>query len=74
MGFSPAIKYAVGIIDPQPHNGTAYLQESEYGLQFTFRTSQQHEIHHFDSKEEALAYMKEHFNYMWFEIVEVNII
>lgn len=53
------------------HNGPAYLQESEYGLQFAFRASLPHEIHYFDSKDEALKYMEEMFKNEWFEIVEV---
>ena len=53
------IKYAVRTINPPGHNGPAYLQESEYGLQFTFGASQPREIHYFDSKEDALKYMEE---------------
>ena len=54
------IKYAVRTISPSPHNGPCYLQESDYGLQFTFRASEPREIHYFGSKEEALKYMEEH--------------
>ena len=65
------IKYAVRTIDPTGHNGPCYLQESEYGLQFTFRPPLPHEIHYFDSKEEALKYMEANFKYQYFEVVEV---
>lgn len=65
------IKYAVRTINPTGHNGPCYLQESGYGLQFTFGASQPHEIHYFVGKEEALKYMEEKFKYMYFEIVEV---
>ena len=34
------IKYAVRTISPSPHSGPCYLQESEYGLQFTYRASE----------------------------------
>ena len=65
------IKYAVRTISPSPHNGPCYLQESDYGLQFTFRACHPHEIHYFDSKEDALKYMDEKFKYQYFEVVEV---
>ena len=65
------VKYAVRQLSVDGHNSPAYLQESEYGLQFTFRASQPHEIHYFDSKEEALKYMEENFKYQYFEVVEV---
>lgn len=65
------IKFAVRLVSVDGHNAPAYLQESEYGLQFTFRASQAHEIHYFDTKEEAMNYMEEIFKYKYFEIVEV---
>ena len=65
------VKYAVRQLSVDGHNPSAYLQESEYGLQFTFKASQPHEIYYFDSKDEALKYMKENFMYKYFEIVEV---
>ena len=68
------IKYAVRTISPSPHNGPCYLQESDYGLQFTYRAAGPHEIHYFDSKEEALKYMEEHFKYKFFEVVETYIV
>ena len=68
------IKYAVRTFNTPGHNGPAYLQESEYGLQFTFRASQPHEIHYFDSKEEALKYMGKKFKNEWFEVVEVYMV
>lgn len=68
------VKYAVRNIDPSAHHGPTYLQQSEYGLSFTYRASQPHELHYFDSKEEALSYMNEHFDYAWFEIVEVYVV
>ena len=55
------------------HNGPAYLQESEYGLQFTYRASQPHELYYFESKEEALSYMEKNHPDRWFEIVEVYV-
>ena len=57
-----------------PHNGPYYLQESEHGLQFTFRASNPFEIHYFSSKEDALKYMEENFKYKYFEIVETYIV
>ena len=68
------IKYAVRTISPPPHNESCYLQESEYGLQFTFRAAEPREIHYFCSKEEALKYMEEHFKYRYFEVVETYIV
>lgn len=65
------VKYAVRQVSVDGHNAPAYLQESEYGLQFTFRASQPRDIYYFDSKDEALKYMKENFKYVYFEIVEV---
>jgi hypothetical protein len=68
------IKYAVRTISPSPHKGPCYLQESEYGLQFTLRAAEPREIHYFGSKEEALKYMEEHFKYKYFEVVETYIV
>ncbi len=68
------IKYAVRTISPSPHSGPCYLQESEYGLQFTFRASEPHEIHYFGSKADALKYMEENFKYEYFEVVETYIL
>lgn len=68
------IRYAIRTISPLPNNGACYLQESEYGLQFTFRAVEPREIHYFDSKEEALKYMEKHFQYKYFEVVETYII
>lgn len=68
------IKYAVRTINPSPHNGPSYLQESEYGLQFTLRASEPREIHYFSSKEDALKYMEENFKYKYFEVVETYIV
>lgn len=68
------VKYAIRAIDPLGLNGPAYLQKSEYGLQFTNRASQPYEVNYFDSKEEALNYMELHFNYKWFEVVEVFVV
>ena len=68
------IKYAVRTISPSPYNGPCYLQESEYGLQFTFRAFEARNIHYFGSKEDALKYMEENFKYKYFEVVETYIV
>jgi len=66
------IKYAVRTVNPNVHSSPSYLQESEYGLQFTYGASYASEIHYFSSKEDALEYMEENFGNVWFEIVEFS--
>ena len=65
------VKYAVRQLSVNGHNGLAYLQESEYGLQFTFGASQPREIHYFDSKEETLKYMEENFKYQAGSVLQI---
>ena len=66
------IKYAIRQIDVIGH-APAYLQESEYGLGFTFRASDPSKIHYFETNELAKAYIAEHLHFEYVEIVEVYV-
>jgi hypothetical protein len=52
------IKYAIRKVCVNGHDMPAYLQKTEYGLQFSYRASMPHEIHYFESKDEAIEFMK----------------
>ena len=67
------IKYAIRILCVNGHNRPAYLQKSEYGLQFTFGASMPYQIHFFDSKNEAIKFMEKRDSGVYFEIVEVYV-
>lgn len=67
------IKYAIRQLCVNGHNMPAYLQKTEYGLQFSFRASMPHEIYFFDSKNEAIKFMEKRDSGTYFEIVEVYV-
>lgn len=67
------IKYAIRQIDVIGH-APAYLQDSEYGLDFTFRASDPNKIHYFETKEMAKAYIVENLHFKHVEIVEVYVV
>lgn len=67
------IKYAIRKVCVNGHDMPAYLQKTEYGLQFSYRASMPHEIHYFDSKDEAIEFMKRRECGTFFEIVEVYV-
>ena len=67
------VKYAIRQVCVGAHSSPAYLQNSEYGLQFTYGAFQPYDIYYFDTKELAIAYIAEHLHYQYVEIVEVYV-
>ena len=65
------VKYAIREITPNVHRSGQYLTDNHDGVYLSGGAMFAREIHFFDSKEDAMAYIKWHLQQRYVEIVEV---